>query len=277
MGVAALDCGARHGGRTEAAWFASVGALMNRVAIILCAALAVACTANTSDTKPKAAAAAKAKPEKTKSAKEKKVDKIVAEVADGVDTIKPALLRPAKATSEAPASYKVNFDTTKGMFVVEVTRDWAPLGADRFYNLVGMGYYDDIAFFRAINGFMVQFGIHGEGKVNGVWKKAKIKDDPVTQSNTPGYITFATSGKDSRTVQVFLNLGNNKNLDNSGFAPFGKVIQGMDVVKKLYTGYGEGAPRGKGPSQGRLQGEGNAYLRKEFPELDYIKTATLAD
>lgn len=187
----------------------------------------------------------------------------------------PALTDPSKATEKAPDKYKVKFETTKGDFVVEVNRAWAPLGADRFYNLVKIGYFQDIAFFRAIDGFMVQFGISGHPEVNAAWREARIQDDPVKESNTKGMITFATSGKDSRTTQVFINFSDNANLDGMGFAPFGKVVEGMEIVDSLYKGYGEGAPRGRGPNQGRIQQEGNAYLKAEYPKLDYVKNATI--
>lgn len=186
-----------------------------------------------------------------------------------------ALMDPSKANETAPATYKAKFETTKGSFVIEVTRDWAPNGADRFYNMVKAGFYNDIAFFRAIEGFMVQFGIHGDPKIARAWRDAKIKDDPVKQSNTPGMVTFATAGPNTRTTQIFINYGNNNRLDGMGFSPFGKVVEGMDVVNGLYQGYGEGAPRGRGPDQGRVQAEGNAYLKKDFPQMDYIKSATI--
>ncbi len=160
--------------------------------------------------------------------------------------------------------------------MVEVRRAWAPKGADRFYNLVRAGYYDDVAFFRVISNFMVQFGINGDPQVNAAWRDARVSDDPVKQSNVRGMVTFATSGPDSRTTQVFVNFKDNSRLDGMGFAPFGKVVEGMSVVDSLYSGYGEGAPRGMGPDQGRAQGEGNVYLRSSFPELDYVKTARLA-
>ncbi len=160
-------------------------------------------------------------------------------------------------------------------FVVEVHRDWAPNGADRFYNLVKNGFYNDTRFFRVISGFMVQFGINGDPKLSQVWRDANIKDDPVKASNKRGNITFATAGPDTRTTQVFINFGNNAGLDDQGFAPFGQVISGMEVVDALYADYGEGAPRGDGPDQGLVQSQGNAYLKKDFPKLDYIKTATI--
>jgi peptidyl-prolyl cis-trans isomerase A (cyclophilin A) len=190
-------------------------------------------------------------------------------------SVPAALLEPAKLAEKAPAKFKAKFVTSKGEFVVEVQRDWAPNGADRFYNLVKSGFYNDTRFFRAIKGFMVQFGIHGEPKVNAVWREARISDDPVKESNKRGYLTFATAGPNTRTTQLFINFGDNTQLDGMGFSPFGKVAKGMDVVDKLYTGYGEGAPGGRGPHQGRLQAEGNAYLKRDFPELDYIKQVTI--
>ena len=185
------------------------------------------------------------------------------------------LADPASLTEKAPAVYKVKFDTSKGIFVVEVHRDWAPNGADRFYNLVKNGFYDNTRFFRVIQGFMVQFGINGDPNIAGAWRDANIKDDPVKQSNHRGTITFATAGPDTRTTQVFINFGDNAALDGQGFAAFGKVVSGMDVVDQLYNGYGEGAPDGNGPDQGRLEQQGNAYLQKAFPKLDFIKKATI--
>ena len=175
----------------------------------------------------------------------------------------------------APASYKVRFDTSKGPFVVQVTRAWAPNGADRFYNLVKSGFFDNARFFRVVSGFMVQFGIAGDPNVMAKWRESPINDDPVTQSNKRGNITFATSGPNSRTTQVFINFKDNDFLDSRGFPPFGRVISGMEVVDKLNPEYGEGAPRGTGPRQDRLQREGNAYLAAEFPRLDFVKKATI--
>jgi peptidyl-prolyl cis-trans isomerase A (cyclophilin A) len=185
------------------------------------------------------------------------------------------LNNPASLTEAAPAVYKAKFDTSKGAFVIEVHRDWAPLGADRFYNLVKNGFFDNARFFRVISGFMVQFGINGDPRVMAAWREARIKDDPVRQSNKRGLITFATAGPNTRTTQVFINFGDNAMLDRQGFAPFGQIVSGMNVVDALYAGYGEGAPSGQGPEQGRLQMEGNAYLAKEFGKLDYIKKATI--
>ena len=178
-------------------------------------------------------------------------------------------------TEQAPASYKVKFDTSKGAFVVQVTRAWAPQGADRFYNLVKSGFYDNVRFFRVISGFMVQFGISGDPAVMAGWRSSPIKDDPVVQSNKRGYITFAMAGPNTRTSQVFINFADNSRLDASGFAPFGQVVSGIEVVDKLNPEYGEGAPRGNGPDQGRLQSEGNAYLAKSFPRMDFVKKATI--
>lgn len=186
-----------------------------------------------------------------------------------------ALKNPAGLKETAPETFKVDFDTSKGKFVVEVTRAWAPNGADRLYNLVKNGFYNDTRFFRVISGFMVQFGIHGDPAVSAPWRMARIPDDPVKQSNKRGYITFATAGPNTRTTQVFINFGDNAGLDSQGFSPFGRVTSGMDVVDKLYSGYGEGAPSGRGPNQGQIQSEGNAYLTKSFPQLDYVKTATI--
>ncbi len=187
----------------------------------------------------------------------------------------PTLLNPELATEKAPKQFKVKFETTKGAFTIEVHRDWAPNGADRFYNLVKIGYFQDIAFFRAIDGFMVQFGISGYPQLNEVWRPARIPDDVPKESNQRGKLTFATSGPDSRTVQLFINYGDNAMLDGQGFAPIGQVTEGMEVVDSLYKGYGEGAPRGRGPSQQNLQEEGNTYLREKFPNLDYIQKATV--
>ena len=186
-----------------------------------------------------------------------------------------ALSNPAALVEKAPATFKAKFDTSKGVFVVQVNRDWAPNGADRFYNLVKNGFFNDTRFFRVISGFMVQFGINGDPKLSPGWRNARIPDDAVKQSNKRGNITFATSGPNSRTTQVFINFKDNAGLDGQGFSPFGQVISGMDVVDKLYSGYGEGAPNGRGPEQMRVQSEGNAYLMKDFPQLDYIKKATI--
>jgi peptidyl-prolyl cis-trans isomerase A (cyclophilin A) len=195
--------------------------------------------------------------------------------AAAASVVHPDLLDPSKATSKAPATYKAKFATTKGDFVVEVHRDWSPNGADRFYNLVKMGFYDDTRFFRAVDGFMVQFGISGDPAVSSKWQELGVPDDPVKQSNKRGFVTFAQRNTpNTRSTQVFVNYGDNSRLDGN-FAPFGQVTQGMDVVDSLYKGYGEGAPSGPGPDQGRIQAQGNAYLDARFPKLDAIKTAAI--
>ncbi len=169
--------------------------------------------------------------------------------------------------------YQVKFETTKGEFVIEVTTEWAPLGAARFSELVSGGYYDGAKFFRVLPGFVVQFGLPADPKT--APKVDNLADDPVTQTNAKGTITFAMAGPNTRTSQVFINLTDNKRLDGMGFAPFGKVVTGMDVVEKLYAGYGEGAPHGHGPDQGRARTQGNAYLEASFPKLDGIAKATI--
>jgi peptidyl-prolyl cis-trans isomerase A (cyclophilin A) len=191
--------------------------------------------------------------------------------------VHPDLLDPSKAKEKAPAVYKAKFTTTKGDFVIEVHRDWAPNGADRFYNLVKMGFFDDTRFFRAVENFMVQFGISGDPAVNAKWAAANIEDDPVKQSNTRGFVTFAqTNMPNSRSTQVFVNYTDgNARLDGMRFAPFGKVTEGMDIVDSLFKGYGEGAPGGMGPDQGRIQAQGNAYLDAKFPKLDGVKQAVI--
>jgi peptidyl-prolyl cis-trans isomerase A (cyclophilin A) len=177
---------------------------------------------------------------------------------------------------KAPETFRVNMDTSRGLVVIEVTRALAPNGADRFYNLVQMGFYDDTRFFRAITGFMVQFGLPGDPQVAAKWREASIPDDPAKQSNLRGYVAFAqTSSPNSRTTQVFVDYRDNAQLDASNFAPFGVIVEGMDVVSTLYKGYGEGAPNGDGPSQDRIQSEGNAYLDADFPKLDRIVTAQI--
>lgn len=182
------------------------------------------------------------------------------------------LLHPPARDAQAPAIYDVTFTTTQGPFVLEVHRDWAPLGADRFYDLARHGFYNGCALFRVLKGFVVQWGLNPDPRVNAAWENANIQDDPVTQSNTAGFLSFATDGPNTRTTQVFINYGNNARLDKMGFAPFGRVTRGMEVVNRLYGGYGEGAPHGKGPSQERIQKEGAAYLRAQFPKLDRILT-----
>ena len=182
------------------------------------------------------------------------------------------LADPAKLVAKAPETFKAKFDTTKGTFVIEVHRAWSPNGADRFYNLVKSGYFDGVKFFRVVPGFVVQWGIHGDPSIASTWLKSNIQDDAVKESNKRGFVTFAKSGApNSRSVQIFINLVDNVRLDGMGFAPFGKVAEGMDVVDKLYGGYAEGLTK----LQGRIAEEGNAFLEKNYPELDGIKKASI--
>jgi peptidyl-prolyl cis-trans isomerase A (cyclophilin A) len=185
-------------------------------------------------------------------------------------TVHPDLLDPSKLTAKAPDVFQASFTTTKGDFVIEVHRDWAPNGADRFYNLVKAGFFDDTRFFRVVDGFMVQFGISGDPAVAAKWKNATIQDEPPKQSNKPAYVTFAKTGApNSRTTQIFINYGDNTRLDAMGFAPFGQVVKGMDAVNAIYKGYGES------PDQGAIQSQGNAYLDPKFPKLDGVKHAEI--
>jgi peptidyl-prolyl cis-trans isomerase A (cyclophilin A) len=184
--------------------------------------------------------------------------------------VHPQLLDPSKLIAKAPDVFQARFTTTKGDFVVEVHRDWAPNAADRFYNLVKAGFFDDTRFFRVIDGFMAQFGISGDPAVAAKWQNANIPDDPVKQSNKPGFVTFAqTNAPNSRATQIFVNYGDNSRLDATRFAPFGQVTKGMDVLNGIYKGYGES------PNQGAIQSQGNAYLDAKFPKLDGVKHAEI--
>jgi peptidyl-prolyl cis-trans isomerase A (cyclophilin A) len=189
------------------------------------------------------------------------------------------LLDPSSATLNemAPDRFQVRFRTSRGDFVVDVRRQWAPLGADRFYNLVRAGFFDGTRFFRVLEGFVAQFGIHGDPAVSAAWRVAAIADDPATESNTRGRITYATGGPNTRTTQLFINYRDNSSLDSRGFSPFGDVVEGMEIVDQLYADYGESAPGGPGPAQGRIQAEGNAYLEAEFPQLDYVLEARIVN
>ncbi len=184
-------------------------------------------------------------------------------------TAASSLLADEKASGRAPDSYKVRFETSKGNFTVEVTRKWAPNGADRFYELVQQGFYKEARFFRVVPNFMVQWGINADPDVQKKWRPATIKDDPVVASNQRGYITYATSGPNSRTTQMFINFKDNSFLDSQGFSPFGRVTDGMNVVDAINAEYGEQ------PQQGAIQTQGNAYLKSRFPRLDFIKSITL--
>ena len=181
----------------------------------------------------------------------------------------PSLLNPSSMRAKAPDTYKAQFTTTKGDFVVEVHREWAPLGADRFYNLVRGGFFTNAGFFRVLPGFVVQFGLSANPAVNKVWENARITDDPVKQSNKKGYLVFATAGPNTRTTQLFINYADNAGLDSQGFAPFGTVVEGMENVEKIFSGYGQT------PDQGRITAEGKAYLDKSFPKLDSITAAKI--
>ena len=179
------------------------------------------------------------------------------------------LMHPSKLTAKAPAAYTVAFKTTKGTFDVTVTRALAPRGADRFYNLVQAHFYDGVEFFRVVENFVVQFGISGKPQITQAWSSANVKDDPVKTSNVRGTITFADAGPNTRTTQVFINLADNTSLDSQGFAPFGKVSSGMNVVDALYGGYGEDPSN----AQGQIDTQGNAFLKSQFPKLDAVLTA----
>ena len=182
---------------------------------------------------------------------------------------------PVQKVEKVPDVYQVKFETSKGGFVVEVHRDWAPFGADRFYELVQSHFFDEARFFRVLKGFVVQFGLNKDPAVSAKWRTMQLVDDPVKESNRRGTITYATGGPNTRTTQVFINLADNRRLDADGFAPFGKVVEGMDVVDSLYGGYGEGAPNGAGPDQQSIETRGNAYLTDHYPKLDNIKTAVI--
>ena len=177
----------------------------------------------------------------------------------------------------APNQFDIVFETTKGPFRARVHRDWSPNGADRLHELVESGFYDGVAFFRVLDGFVAQFGISGDPAIGAEWRERPIEDDPVTASNTKGTFSFAMAGPGTRTTQLFVNLSDNTRLDDMGFSPVAEVVEGMDVVESLYGGYGEGAPRGNGPGQGELHRRGNEYLQESFPELDYVTKATIAE
>lgn len=226
--------------------------------------------------KPPAAPAGKPKPPAPPAAKPGTGQKAAAPAsAAGLSAAAKARLRtPAKLKDVAPETYKARFETSAGPFVVEVHREWAPRGADRFYNLVKYGFFDGARFFRVVPNFMVQFGLNGDPSIQSAWRAANIPDDPVKQSNKRGYMTFANAGPGTRTTQVFINFKDNAFLDKTAagggpFAPFGEVVSGMNAVDKINPQYGEG------PDQGRIQMQGDAYLTKAFPKLDYVTKATI--
>ncbi|MEY2556837.1 MAG: peptidyl-prolyl cis-trans isomerase [Verrucomicrobiota bacterium] len=180
------------------------------------------------------------------------------------------------ASETAPEIFRVKFQTSKGDFIIEAHREWAPLGADRFFNLVRAGFFDDSRFFRVRAGFIVQFGIAGDPAVAARWKSEAIADDPVRESNTRGFVTYAMTGPAARTTQLFINLADNSRLDREGFAPIGRVIEGMEIVDQLYAGYGEEAGGGmRGGKQEKFFVEGNRYLDRDFPKLDRIVKAVI--
>ena len=183
---------------------------------------------------------------------------------------------PIDSATTAPNVFRVRFETSKGPFVVESHRDWAPRGVDRFYQLVQSRYFDNVHFFRVVSSFMAQFGMHGDPRVNAVWEKMPMQDDSVRESNRRGYLTFAMrSDPNTRTNQLFINIVNNRNLDEMGFAPIGRVVEGLAVIDSLYADYGDAYPNGNGPDQTRIRAEGNAYLERDYPKLDFIRTARL--
>ena len=192
------------------------------------------------------------------------------------DAVSP-LFFPRRLTETAPATFRARFETTAGTFVVEVHRAWSPNGADRFWNLVKNGYYDDTRVYRVVEGFMAQFGVHGDPTLGYQWRNSVIPDDPVTQSNTRGRVSFAKSGPNSRINEVFINLRDNPSLDEEGFSPIGEVVEGMEVVEAFHVGYCDGPPRGDGPYQARARAQGNAYLDADFPQLTRILRATVEE
>ena len=193
------------------------------------------------------------------------------------DDYSPVLLDPKQATLTAPAQFDVRLTTSEGDILVRVQRSWAPHAADRFYNLVEAGFYDQSAFFRTIDRFVAQFGLHANPKVNKAWRDAGMPDDPVILSNTRGRLTYAMRGvPESRTTQLFINLRDNTNLDALGFAPFAEVVEGMEVVDQLHR-TGEGAPRGPGPNQGELAEKGNALIDAKFPKTDRVLQAVVVE
>ena len=173
------------------------------------------------------------------------------------------------ADDEDPDTFQVKFETSKGEFIVEVHPSWAPKGAARFRELVESGFYDGCRFFRVVPDFVVQFGINGDPKVQAQWRDKTIEDDPVVRSNKRGYVTFATRGPNTRTTQIFINLNDNSRLDEMGFVPFGAVVSGMSVVDSIESKYRQVA------DQGRIEAEGNAYLKENFPDMDYVIRATI--
>jgi peptidyl-prolyl cis-trans isomerase A (cyclophilin A) len=187
----------------------------------------------------------------------------------------PAQEAPAVKKTPVPEIFKVDFNTSKGLVVVEVHRAWAPIGADHFYDLVEVKFFDGGRFFRVLRNYIAQFGLNGDPEVNHRWADSALPDDPVKQHNVKGTLTYATSGPVTRTTQLFINLRDNLQLDSHGFAPIGTVVSGMDVAERLYASYGDGPPQGEGPDQRLAESRGNDYLIDHFPRLDFIRTATI--
>jgi len=199
--------------------------------------------------------------------------------ATGGAAVNPLMNPRDPAVNEtAPATFRVRLNTSRGEVVLELHRDWSPAGVDRFYNLVRHGFYDGVRFFRVLDGFVAQFGINGDPAIQSRWRAATMPDEPVVEGNTRGQLTYAKGGPNSRSTQLFINYGDNSRLDPLGFSALGEVVEGMDVVDRLYSGYGEGGPAGSGatgPDQALIQRRGNDYLTAEFPQLDYIETAEI--
>lgn len=237
-------------------------------ALLVCSSLALGCG---SDADPDAASEADAPGSEASST--------VATSEGGSEMNDSPLLDPGSSENNrtAPEEFTIRFSTSAGDFTAVVHRAWAPNGADRLYNLVQAGFYDGVRFFRVLDGFVAQFGIHGDPRVAAAWRSANISDDPVVESNTRGRLTYATGGPNTRTTQLFINYGDNSSLDGRGFSPVGEVVEGMEVVDRLYGGYGEGVPSGNGPDQRRIQVEGNVYLESDFPELDYVIEARIIE
>lgn len=193
----------------------------------------------------------------------------------GTEIVRSPLLRPDDFAERAPDSYRVSLETDAGPVVIQVHRAWAPIGADRFYNLASGGFYDDTRIYRVLENFMAQWGLNGNPYVNQAWKTEFLVDDPVTQSNTRGRVAFAKGGRHTRTTEVFISYKDNSALDGEGFAPFGEVVEGMDIVDRFYAAYGDGPPRGEGPYQAMAAARGNEYFDEEFPELTRILSVTV--
>ena len=194
---------------------------------------------------------------------------------DAPVVVRSPLLRTSDFAATAPARFQVHLETSAGRVIIDVHRDWAPLGADRFYNLALGGFYDDARIYRVLEGFMAQFGLNADPYVTQAWKSEFIVDDPLVVSNTRGRVAFAKGGVHTRTTEIFISTKDNSALDDQGFTPIGEVIEGMDVVDSFYAAYGDGPPRGDGPYQAMAAARGNEYLDAEFPELTRIISATV--